>query len=520
MSARNPELEALILEAPAEESRWLVYGDWLEEHKERRGELMSVQYRLGAVADPRARSDLQRIATQLMGLEQRRMFEGSPLAEADPSDFTLEWRLGFIEGVIVRHVGRHLSVLVERLAQDPAAAFLRRIQLRSDVISVAEDWAEFSKVQWPALESVTFTGPRSCERLFPAARFDQPRLTRLAFRSLANGDELVPHLVPLLPRLKELSITSSSLSAVGVDVLAKARPSLEVLEVGGNLLPMSAKPQLRALTRVLRFGAQHGAVGASLERGFVLFDRAVPGDLLERSVVQVAKHRGARDLFVRSATFTLGGKERQAVAFHGDSLPLDELAESLARRTEFLPRKDKFRALAFTAEEKSDLVKARAFHEGQELLSVAGALEGPTAGRVFSEFLGETFDGETVHYICDALDDAKPELLMLRGQHPVPETQRRGVFDAYFRRSVTLMSVMPRIERVTAEPAEPHEEAADDDWGAEGPCDYCGRQLPRYPCDVCEEMQVCEGCGQVDRSDNLVCPHCRERAHEVAQDDE
>src|SRR5262245_57560532 len=43
---RNAELEAVILEDPLDPAAWLVYGDWLEEVGDPRGELVAVQARL------------------------------------------------------------------------------------------------------------------------------------------------------------------------------------------------------------------------------------------------------------------------------------------------------------------------------------------------------------------------------------------------------------------------------------------------------------------------------------------
>src|SRR5262245_57286291 len=40
VSARNPELEALIEEDPNDLSRYLIYGDWLQQQGDPRGELV------------------------------------------------------------------------------------------------------------------------------------------------------------------------------------------------------------------------------------------------------------------------------------------------------------------------------------------------------------------------------------------------------------------------------------------------------------------------------------------------
>ena len=496
---RNRELEALIIERPDDVSRWLVYGDWLVEQKSPRGELMNVQQMLASVTDGKARSRLRGESLSLIASEEDRLLGAdASLTTGEHPTIKLEWRFGFLFGLSLWTDDDALGArLVERIAASPAGHFVRQVSLHTRR-SLEHTWAAITAAPWPVLDTLTL-GPEA-GLLARLTNAHLPRLGRLALTRVTGADAACTALVRLLPRLRELSITLSDLTDAGVATLATAGTKLDLIEVGGNELPMSAKPALRALAREVRFGRQRVASFGTTESGLVLFDRLAPKDVIERTVVQVSKHRGVRDVFVKETTHTLDGKPRTALQIVGADIPLDVLAESLARRAEFLPRAEKFRTLALALSERDDEVQLRAFHEGGELFGVACAAEGPTAGRSVSEFLGCTVPTETLYGLCEGFGDVEARPLLLRGLPP-DERSTRMNYAAFL--SVLSRSLDLPPERVR----EPHEQAGEQE--AVQRCDHCGQEAQTWLCDGCEDMEVCEACGRLDRDrETFNCPNC------------
>jgi uncharacterized protein (TIGR02996 family) len=91
----NPELEARILANPDDLSAYLVYGDWLSERGDPRGELIAVQAKLREKPGDR---DLETQEAKLLG-ENRETWLGDLAAKEGPKDLVVTWRLGFLDSV-------------------------------------------------------------------------------------------------------------------------------------------------------------------------------------------------------------------------------------------------------------------------------------------------------------------------------------------------------------------------------------------------------------------------------------
>ena len=93
-SQTNPELEARILADPDDLSAYLVYGDWLAERGDPRGELIAVQAKL---KETPADATLQEREKKLLA-DNANTWLGD-LAGKDEKDLAIRWRLGFIDSV-------------------------------------------------------------------------------------------------------------------------------------------------------------------------------------------------------------------------------------------------------------------------------------------------------------------------------------------------------------------------------------------------------------------------------------
>jgi uncharacterized protein (TIGR02996 family) len=178
-SPREPAMEAAIAEAPEDEHRWAVYGDWLLERGAALGErLVSPRPEhhgrwLGALAVPWARGDVE-----------------------------VAWRGGLPSRVVLRRLSRAPAPLLPRtllglLAADEHFRFLQHLEVDIESLVSALDWdpllAEglqaLEAAPWPLLRSIRLgplTGvqasPRTDARL-ASLRARLPRLRAVpAFR--------------------------------------------------------------------------------------------------------------------------------------------------------------------------------------------------------------------------------------------------------------------------------------------------------------------------------------------------
>jgi len=135
---RHPQLEAAIEACPDRPEGYLVYGDWLQEQGDPRGELMALQRDgRGRLAAARERLLLARHQDGLLGpladtRQRRRRYEEE---ERQPAE--LKWELGFIRAATLiatpesKRDGRRLDRLVQALLALPSARFLRELYISS-----------------------------------------------------------------------------------------------------------------------------------------------------------------------------------------------------------------------------------------------------------------------------------------------------------------------------------------------------------------------------------------------------
>jgi uncharacterized protein (TIGR02996 family) len=90
--ATNPDLEARILANPDDDELFAVYGDWLSEQGDPRGELVAIQRSLAARED----AELRTREAKLLA-DHGKTWLGE-LAGLDPKkDFAVTWRSGFVD---------------------------------------------------------------------------------------------------------------------------------------------------------------------------------------------------------------------------------------------------------------------------------------------------------------------------------------------------------------------------------------------------------------------------------------
>ena len=119
----NPELEHAILEAPDDDAPRLVYGDWLQEQGDPRGELVAVQraqLAIGAHPDPEHVARLVDRERELIAKHAREW-----LGPLSPDSVT--WRLGFVDTL---DVAAHSFAAVMQLE---STRFVRSIAVELDI---------------------------------------------------------------------------------------------------------------------------------------------------------------------------------------------------------------------------------------------------------------------------------------------------------------------------------------------------------------------------------------------------
>lgn len=259
---RNLELERALLEDPDDRSRYAVYGDWLQERGDPRGELIAAQL----AADEDARHAPH--AKELLAAYEQAMRERIPVLRkksgALPQPFT--WRWGFVEVMKVYDV--HLGALEALLAEPELAVVqaldlattcsrlkdlsrlagarsLRRLNLSYNPI---EDLAPLNALeQLRTLRCWTrslgeLADLRGCRHL-EILELDETRLREvgnlaglesLAELGLAKTSLLDVASFPRLPRLKKLSLSKTVVKDLGP--LVTQLPALEVLCLSNTLV--------------------------------------------------------------------------------------------------------------------------------------------------------------------------------------------------------------------------------------------------------------------------------------------
>jgi uncharacterized protein (TIGR02996 family) len=207
----NPDLEARILANVDDRDAYSVYGDWLSERGDPRGELVGLQIKSDASTKPREDEILAANRATWLG----------DLAKLDPKkDLGVTWRWGFIDGV---RLGPPLESydtsevdfpdVYAKLMQLPGIQFLRELTFG------AFNYDDYPTSWSDCIEAMQEHGA-------------PPSLQRLAFSRGGywdiSGTELgnLSPLYPALGKLRELSIELGSMDFGVMDL-----PALQKLEI-------------------------------------------------------------------------------------------------------------------------------------------------------------------------------------------------------------------------------------------------------------------------------------------------
>jgi uncharacterized protein (TIGR02996 family) len=258
---RNLELERLILGDPLDPDAWLVYGDWLEEAGDPRGELVAIQARHARDPGNPELLAAQRTLFQRHGdvlLEGLRCFL-EPRKSRGPL-LRLSWEYGFIWTANVASAGHSIDDFVtgvRALLAHPSARFLHVLALGTPPNNA---WDRVIPLLTEAERPfrILFLGDSSTSSPDPRPAFGPlgdlsglwPALPHLRCLELRGGAVTVGQLE--LPDLRELVIETSalqrgtlrSISSVG----SRTWPHLEKLELWfGDRLCTCTLPDLDPL---------------------------------------------------------------------------------------------------------------------------------------------------------------------------------------------------------------------------------------------------------------------------------
>ncbi len=265
-SQSNPELEARILSNPDDLSAYLVYGDWLSERGDPRGELIAVQAKLKETPGDAA---LQ--ATEKTLLADNAQAWLGALADKGPKDLAITWKLGFIDSV---RFGPPLDDyewasidFAEALAIVlglPGTAFIRELVFGS------QECDDYPASWQNCIDALVEHGtPKGLTRL----ELNRGGYWDISSTELGDLSKLYPQLSKLreltiemgamelgvidLPSLRSLEIVTGGLTAANVEAIASAKwPSLERLSlcIGETDNDYGCNVQLDDVKRLLEDG--------------------------------------------------------------------------------------------------------------------------------------------------------------------------------------------------------------------------------------------------------------------------
>jgi uncharacterized protein (TIGR02996 family) len=256
LSVLNAELEAAIVRDPDDLASYAVYGDWLAEHGDPRGELVSTQLAAEATNDP----ELRRAALRVFA-KHRDYFLGALGSMIAADAFT--WRAGFIQRAVLSperlliedgaRVAGSIAEVVDKLLAHPSAKFLVELVVRSND---RDAWGRVGGSQRAIVERITAARPRVLRRLqlgeavygysslgpldllWPAL----PELRELVLEGAFSLGKLV------LPELRSAALRPMALRRRGAKELIEAAwPKLESLRITFDDYPMHVEREITAL---------------------------------------------------------------------------------------------------------------------------------------------------------------------------------------------------------------------------------------------------------------------------------
>ena len=233
--ATNTDLEAAILANPDDDEAILVYGDWLAERADPRGQLILTYARMHGETDPSRFMPLKKHCETIVA-ENRGAFFGQLVEYLDR--VRIRWRLGFFDDVRIFDRGDEPTPheTLNALLAAPATLLLRVLRvdgfdLRAQSRLLA---AELPSLQSLALE-VAADGHALAELETLAPLFDlkvAPRLKRLTIEEAPDGNALIRALVrsPLAMQLTHLGIAHTRIFMKYAKTLCERMPALESID--------------------------------------------------------------------------------------------------------------------------------------------------------------------------------------------------------------------------------------------------------------------------------------------------
>jgi uncharacterized protein (TIGR02996 family) len=292
----NEQLEQTIRDDPGQSGPWLVYGDWLLEQGDPRGELASVQHRLEQSPTD---LELQRQERRLIAKLERTLI-GGPKRKS----IRLGWHMGFVSSVrLAEEMDGDLVRVLRELLQQPALRLARNLDLR-------EGWPRRQALQRKLVETLCAAPCRES-------------LTRLAI-----GNDNV------------------KLDGAHLDALCKATSRLRALALFASREPQSLGPLKRLDLEDLELGS--ASLGSKLVKS--LLRTAWPR--LRRLVLHVRSPRlsfGLDDLQP-----LLDGEVFGELEHFG--LGASHLTHDLLERLPDTPLFGRLRSLSFSFDDLSDAV--------------------------------------------------------------------------------------------------------------------------------------------------------------------
>jgi hypothetical protein len=207
------------------QAAYAVYGDWLAERGDPRGELVALQLALAAGYDQATAERAQRL------LDEYAWEWLGKLAWLDGDELLLEWRHGFVKEVWFGNVeaanARSTDTHIEELARLPSMAFVERIEIGPKDVWFDDAFRTMGRVGLPATARAL---------VIVNSEYEHLGCIEPAYPALSHVEELRLHSCSMdlgridLPSLRALELVTRGLTRANLASLHAARwPHLEKL---------------------------------------------------------------------------------------------------------------------------------------------------------------------------------------------------------------------------------------------------------------------------------------------------